>query len=49
MKTSGDLFGLRLLKQNTHLLNSLTTMVTDMRPLFLELRDRLITFSLFVR
>jgi len=29
--------------------NSLTTMVTDMRPLFFELRDSLITFLLFVR
>jgi hypothetical protein len=29
--------------------NSLTTMVADMRPLFFELRDRLITFLLFVR
>jgi hypothetical protein len=29
--------------------HSLTTMVTDMRPLFFELRDSLITFLLFVR
>jgi hypothetical protein len=29
--------------------NSLTTMVAEMRPLFFELRDRLITFLLFVR
>jgi hypothetical protein len=29
--------------------NSLTAMVADMRPLFFELRDRLITFLLFVR
>jgi hypothetical protein len=30
-------------------INSLTTMVADMRPLFFELRASLITFPIFVR